>query len=253
MALLEIRGLVKNFGGLSALSGFDLDVHRGDILGIIGPNGSGKTTLFNLITGFLKPTAGKIVFKDEEITGLRPDQIAKKSIGRSFQDLALCPQLSAFENIYSAHHTHYKTSLWRAFLHTKAVSSEEKKMKEKTEEIMKFMGLVPHQGKLAGTLSSGFQKALSISVAFALQPQLLLLDEPATTLSPDRVEMIMELVKKVRDSGTTVIIIEHNMKAIMDYCNRIAVIAYGRKLAEGSALEIQENKEVVESYLGAQG
>jgi branched-chain amino acid transport system ATP-binding protein len=253
MALLEIRGIVKHFGGISALNGLDLDVYQSDILGIIGPNGSGKTTLFNLITGFLKPTKGTIIFNNEDITGLRPDQIAAKGIGRSFQDLALCTQSTAFENVYTAHHMHYQTNPLNAFLHTRAEKKAEEDFKTKTNEIIDFMGLAPHKEKLAGNLSSGYQKALSIAVAFATNPKLLLLDEPATTLSPDRVEMIMNLVVKVRNLGTTVIIIEHNMKAIMDYCNRIAVIAYGKKLTEGSAQEIQENKDVIESYLGAIG
>ena len=250
MALLEIRGIVKQFGGLTALNDLDLDVFDSEIVGIIGPNGAGKTTLFNVITGFLPPTSGKIIFQGKDITGLRPDQVAQEGIGRAFQDLALCLQSTAFDNVFTAFHKRYKTGLWSAFFHTRAVREEEKYFGQRTLELMEFMGLLPHKDKLATNLSSGYQKALSISVAFATRPKLLLLDEPVTTLSPDRVEMIMELVTKVRDTGTTVIIIEHNMKAIMDYCDRIVVLAYGKKIAEGLPQEIRENKDVIEAYLG---
>lgn len=253
MKLLELRKIAKHFGGLAALDGVDLDVVDSEILGIIGPNGAGKTTLFNVITGFFPPTSGKVIFQGEDITGLRPDQVARKGIGRAFQDLALCLQSTAFDNVFTAFHKSYKTGLFSAFLHFRAVREEERAFKQKTMEVMSFMGLLPHKDKLALNLSSGFQKALSISVAFATNPKLLLLDEPVTTLSPDRVEMIMELVTKVRNTGTSVIIIEHNMKAIMNYCDRIAVLAHGKKIAEGSPREISENKVVIEAYLGVMG
>jgi branched-chain amino acid transport system ATP-binding protein len=250
MAILEVRDLKKKFGGLGALDGLDLDAYDSEILGIIGPNGAGKTTLFNVISGFYKPTVGKISFQGEVISGLRPDQIAGKGIGRTFQDLSLCMQSTVFENVFTAFHKSYSTGLWSAFFHTKAVAEEEKTLKKKAMEIIDFMGLTVHKDKLAANLSSGFKKALSLSVAFATNPKLLLLDEPATTLSPDKVEMIMNLVLRVRETGTTVVIIEHSMKAIMEYCDRIVVIANGKKLAEGKAKEISENKEVVEAYLG---
>lgn len=248
--LLEIRGVVKQFGGLTALNEVDLDVFDSEILGIIGPNGSGKTTLFNVITGFFPQTSGKVIFQGKDITGLRPDQIARKGIGRAFQDLALCLYSTAFENVFTAFHRSYKTGLWSAFLRTKSIREEERVFRQKTMDIIDFMGLLPHKDKLAANLSCGYQKALSISIAFATNPKLLLLDEPVTTLSPDQVEMIMELVIKVRNTGTAVVIIEHNMKAIMDYCDRIVVLAHGKKIAEGLPHEIRENKDVIEAYLG---
>jgi len=253
VALLETKGLTKHFGGLVALNRLDLEVFDSEILGIIGPNGAGKTTLFNVITGFHVPTDGKVFFRGDDITGLKPDHIARKGIGRTFQDPSLCLQSTVFDNIFTAFHLHYQTGLWKAFFHTASVREEEESMKKRAMEIIDFMGLTPHKDKLAANLSSGYQKALSLSVAFAINPKLLLLDEPVTTLSPDKVEMIMDLVTRVRNTGTTVVIIEHSMKAIMEYCDRIVVIAYGRKIAEGQAEEISENREVVEAYLGGIG
>ena len=251
MSLLIVDNVHKYFGGVTALSGLDLEVTESEILGIIGPNGAGKSTLFNVITGFLKPDKGKITYQGKDITGLRPDQIALKGIGRTFQDLSLFPQTRVFDSIFTAYHKAYKTGLFEAFLHTEKAHKEEADFRVRVNEIMEFMGLTPHNQKLAATLSSGFQKALSIAIAFATSPKLLLLDEPVTTLSADRVEMVMNLVRKVRDTGTTVVIIEHNMKAIMDYCDSIAVIAYGKKIAEGNPSTIKENGDVIEAYLGA--
>lgn len=253
MALLEIKKVSKHFGGVAALEGLDFEIHEGEIVGIIGPNGAGKTTLFNVISGYFPPTSGKVIFQGEDITGLRPDLIAHKGVNRSFQLTTLFLQSTVFDNVFTAFHMHYKQPPWKSFLHTRSVRNEEKIMKQKVMEILEFTGLASQKDKLAHTLSSGFQKALSISIPLATNPKLLLLDEPATTLSPDKVEMIMKLVMRVRAAGTTVALIEHNMKAIMDYCDRIVVLAYGKKLAEGKAQEIRESKEVVEAYLGPTG
>jgi branched-chain amino acid transport system ATP-binding protein len=251
MALLEIRKLTKYFGGLAALTDLDLDVFDSEILGIIGPNGAGKTTLFNVVTGFSPPKSGKVIFKGEDITGLRPDQIAQKGISRSFQLSTLFSRSTVFDNVFMACHMNFKQPIWKAPLPFRSVRKEEAMLKQKVIEILDFTGLVLQKDKIAGNLSSGWQKALSLSMPLATNPKLLLLDEPVTTLSPDRVEMIMKLVTKVRDAGTTVAIIEHNMKAIMDYCDRIVVLAYGKVIAEGKAQEIRENKEVIEAYLGS--
>lgn len=250
MALLEIRNLSRYFGGLAAIRDVDLDVYDSEILGLIGPNGAGKTTLFNVITGFHTPTSGKVKFEGKDITSLRPDQIAQRGIGRSFQASPLFTESTVFSNVFTAFHMSYKQQAWKAFLHTLSVREEERIIRQKAMEILDFSGLALQKDKLAKELSSGYQKTLSLSIALATNPKLLLLDEPVTTLSPDKVEMVMELVTKVRSTGTTVVIIEHNMKAIMDYCDRIVVLAYGRKIAEGLPQEIGENKEVIEAYLG---
>ncbi len=251
--LLKVRNLRKHFGGLTVLHDVELDVFESEILGIIGPNGAGKTTLFNVIAGFFPASSGKVIFNGEELTGLRADQIARKGIGRTFQASTLFRQFTAFDNVFNAFHMRYKQPTWKSLFHTRGVREEDRIFRQKVMEILNFTGLASQKDKLAENLSSGYQKLLAISIALATNPRLLLLDEPVTTLSPHMVEMVMELVTKVRDTGTTVVVIEHNMKAIMDYCDRIVVLAYGRKIAEGLPQEIGENREVVEAYLGVMG
>ncbi len=250
-AILEIRDLSKFFGGYTAISGLNLGVFDSEILAIIGPNGAGKSTLFNLISGFLKPTQGKIIFGERDITGMKPYQIAQIGIARTFQASTIFKELTVFDNVYTARHKHYRTHPIEAFLGTKPYYEEDKSAMKKALELLEFMGLAAQKSKIAGELSGGYQKALAICIAFATNPKLLLLDEPITTLSGDQIETVMNLVRKVRNAGTTVIIIEHNMKVVMDYCDRIVALAYGKKIAEGSASDIRENRDVIEAYLGA--
>lgn len=251
MAILEIRNLSKSFGGFAAVSKLDLDVFDREILGIIGPNGAGKSTLFNLISGFLKPTKGSIVFRGEDITAMEPYQVAQIGLARTFQASTLFKQLTVFDNVYTALHMHYRTNVIEAFLHTKSSKNEDRSAKERALMALEFMGLAREKDKIAGQLSSGYQKALAICIAFATNPRLLLLDEPIATLSVEQTSIVMDLVTKVRIAGTAVVIIEHNMKVVMDHCDRIVALAYGKKIGEGTAKEIRENKDVVEAYLGA--
>ncbi|MBN1227261.1 MAG: ABC transporter ATP-binding protein [Deltaproteobacteria bacterium] len=248
--ILEIVGLKKKFGEMVAIDDLNFSVREGEIMGLTGPNGSGKTTLFNLITGFLKPTEGKVVWQGEDITGLPTHVIASKGVTRTFQLIRLYKEMTVFKNITIACHLHVGKGLFEQFMRLPNMRKREKEIEDKALELMNFTGLMPHKDKLAGELSSGYQKALAISIAFTTNPKLLLLDEPVVTLSENRVEMIMELIKKLRDTGTTVVIIEHNVRAILDYCDRIIVLGYGKKIAEGKGEEVRENKEVVEAYLG---
>jgi len=248
--ILEVIGLRKKFGELVAIDHIDTVVKEGEIMGLTGPNGSGKTTLFNLITGFLKPTEGKVIWEGEDITGLPPHVIASKGITRTFQLITLYKDMTVLKNIIVACHLHVGKGLFAQFMRLPSMRKREKEIEEKAIDLMSFTGLIPHKDKLAGELSSGFQKALAISIAYTTNPKLLLLDEPVTTLSEDRVDMVMELIKKLRDAGTTVVMIEHNIRAIMDYCDRIVVLGYGTKIAEGTGKELRENKAVVEAYLG---
>jgi len=250
MALLEVRDLTKYFGGITALDHLDLDVNESEILGVIGPNGAGKSTLFNVVTGYLEPASGKVIFDGRDITRLEPHEIAKIRIGRTFQLSSLFAKTRVFDCIFTAFHQCYNVAWWQTLLNTSAAREEVSIMRQKIMEMLDFLELTEHKDKLAEELSSGYTRALAIGIALAASPRLLLLDEPVTTLSPDRVERTMQLLMKVRQEGTTIVIIEHNMKAIMDYCDRIAVLAYGKKIADGSAQQIRENREVIEAYLG---
>lgn len=250
MTLLEVRGLSKNFGGLVALDHLDLDVNESEILGIIGPNGAGKSTLFNVVTGYLKPSGGQVFFNDREITHMDPHDVARVGIGRTFQLSTLFAKTTVFDCLLTAFHRLFRASWWRVLLNMPTAREEDETARKKAMEMLDFLELTKHQNKLTEELSSGFKRAVAIGIALVSSPRLLLLDEPVTTLSPDRVERIMKLLQKLRDSGTTIVIIEHNMKAIMDYCDRIAVLAFGKKIADGSAQQIRANKEVIEAYLG---
>jgi branched-chain amino acid transport system ATP-binding protein len=250
MALLTIKDVSKNFDGLAVLRDCQLEVRDSEIVGIIGPNGAGKTTLFNIICGFVHPTKGNVLFRGEEITNLKPYQIAQKGIGRTFQMSTLFNRSTVFNNVLTGFHTRYGNKSVRDFVRPSSSRQVEDRLRVKASEILDFTGLSSQKDKLAENLSTGNQKLLAISVALAMEPKLLLLDEPVTTLSQDKVDKVMTLIRRIKESGTTVVIIEHNMRAIMDHCDRIAVLAYGSKIFEGSPVEVRESKEVAEAYLG---
>jgi branched-chain amino acid transport system ATP-binding protein len=250
VAILEIRGLVKHFGGLAAINGVELDVNQGEILGLIGPNGAGKTTMFNLITGTFRPTAGSIVFKGENLVGLRPYQIAARGLVRTFQSTNLFSEVTVRQNVITAFHMEANVSFWGAVFGGKAVNTREKNIIKKTDELLEFFGLTHLQNELASTLPHGHQRRLGVAVALATSPKLILLDEPVTGMNPEETREMMVTIRKVRDSGITVLVVEHDMKAVMGMCDRIAVLDYGQKIAEGDPKEIQENKAVIRAYLG---
>jgi len=250
MALLEIRGLSRYFGGLAAVNDLDLDVLDSEILGLIGPNGAGKTTLFNLINGFFPPTSGEVIFQGEEISKFKPHEIAKLGIGRSFQQSVLFMGSTVFENVFTGFHMNYKTGLLKQFLHTPAVREEEENIKQKVMEILEFMGLASQKDELAQNLSHGHQRILGLCIALASNPELLLLDEPVTGMNPGETVTMIGLIRQLRDRGITLVVVEHDMKAVMSLCDRIVVLNYGRKIAEGLPGEIRENRSVIEAYLG---
>ena len=250
MMLLEVRGITKYFSGLVALRDVNLNVSASEILGLIGPNGAGKTTLFNVISGFYQPSKGKIIFKGEDITGLRPDQIAQRGIGRTFQATNLFMQSTVFENVFTAFHMSCGQPGWKAFLHTAGVTKEEQLLKQRVAQILEFMGLSSIKDKLAGSLPHGYQRILGVCLALAITPELLLLDEPVTGMNPRETQSMIDLVRQIRDSGVTIVLVEHDMRAVMRICDRIVVLNYGQKIAEGPPEEIRHNKEVVQAYLG---
>jgi branched-chain amino acid transport system ATP-binding protein len=250
VALLEIRNVSQHFGGVAALSQLNIDIIESEILGLIGPNGAGKTTLFNVISGFYTPTAGTVTFKGATISGLRPDEIAKKGVARTFQQTVLFMKSTVFENVVIGFHMNYTGGLLGQFLHTRTAKTEENLIKQKASEILEFMGLSALKDELAQNLPHGHQRTLGICVALAANPKLLLLDEPLTGMNPTETLTTLNHVKQLKDRGITIVIVEHNMKAVMSLCERLIVLNYGEKIAEGGCAEIQDNRAVIEAYLG---
>ena len=251
MPLLELKGLTKHFGGLVAVDKVDLDVTEGEILGIIGPNGSGKTTMFNVISGVYKPTRGKVIFKGEDITGRRPDKIAHRGLVRTFQSLSLWEGLTVMDTMRAASHLVLGVRSVETFLGTARSRRNQRAVEERAMEILGFVGMDHLKDQIAETCSHGWQRTLSLAIGLATRPSLLLLDEPVSALAPERVTAIMSLISRLREQGSTVVIIEHNMRAIFGICDRLVALNYGIKIAEGTPSAIRENEDVIAAYLGA--
>lgn len=250
MALLEVKGLVKRFGGLVAVDNLDFSINEGEIVGLIGPNGSGKTTVYNCITGFLPITRGKVIFKGEEINGLSPHAIAARGLTRIFQTTTLFDHETVLQNVVMGHYLQLKKGFWPVVVNSRAVRQEEEMATQKAMDILTAMGLVEVKDELAEALPHGYKRALAIAIAVATNPELLLLDEPATGISLAESQEMMGRIKKLRDMGITIMLVEHTMRVVMGICDRIIVVASGRKIAEGLAEEVSSNKAVIEAYLG---
>ena len=247
MALLETRELTRLFGGLAAVSRVDLTVDKGEIVGLIGPNGAGKTTCFNLLTGFLRPTRGSIVFDGEDITGLRPHQIAARGLVRTFQQTTLFQDLTALENVLLGLHLSSGKGPRQVLFSRRHFPADEI---ARGREVLDFTGLAAHADQLSRNLPHGHQRVLGIAMALAAQPRLLLLDEPVTGMNLDESGRVMDLVKTIRSRGTTILLVEHNMKAVMGTCERIVVLNFGQKLAEGTPSQVSTSPDVIQAYLG---
>lgn len=248
--LFEAKSLSKNFGGVSALDRVDLSVTEGLIMGLIGPNGAGKTTFFNVISGILPETSGDFYFRKKRLTGLRPYQITRMGIARTFQNIKLFSGMNVIENVIVGRHIRTKAGLFRGIFGGRKVKREMIDTYEKVEDILSFVGLKDKIDFHAGSLPYGEQRHIEIARALATEPDLLLLDEPSAGMNTKETESLMELIRDIRNSGTTVLLIEHDMNLVMDTCEIISVLDHGKMIAYGTPKEIRNNEEVIEAYLG---
>lgn len=251
--MLEIKGVTRMFGGLMALNNVSIKVEKGEIHGLIGPNGSGKTTLINVVTGFYNPTYGDVIFNGANISKYTPNKIAKKGLVRTFQNINLFPQMTALENILTGYSCHMKSNLASTIFNTKSFKQEEKQFKDMAHEILIFVGLEGKEEIKACNLPYGQQRLLEIARTLATKPEFILLDEPVAGMNDQESDEVAALVKKLQDSGMTILLIEHHMRFVMNLCERLTVLNSGAVIAEGYPKDIQNNEEVVQVYLGKKG
>jgi branched-chain amino acid transport system ATP-binding protein len=250
VTILSVRGVSKRFGGLQAVDDLSFDVHRGSIKALIGPNGAGKTTLFNLISGFLPPDRGEIVFGDEEVQAMSSSQVASRGMVRTFQHIRLFPKMTVLENIMVGRHVHSRAGFLAGMLNLPFTWREERHIREKSLEILELLGIADHAGTEAASLAYGQQRIVEIGRALACEPKLLLLDEPAAGLNMRETNEMGGLISRIRDMGVTVLLVEHDMSLVMKISDEIVVLSYGQKIAEDRPLAIQKNREVIRVYLG---
>ena len=250
MSLLEAKNVTKRFGGLVAVDNVSCHVNQGEIFGLIGPNGSGKSVFFNLITGMYGDDGGEIIFDGKKINGLPAHTICKMGISRTFQGSRIFRRMSVLENIMSGSYCRTKSNFIDAILRTPRSRQESKNTREKAISILKFVGIENMRGRIAGDLTYVMRSLLGIGIALASDPKLLLLDEPLAGMNPSEIANAMELIRKIRDRGITVFLIEHHVKAVMGCCSRVHVISSGSTIAEGTPEEVSANKKVIEAYLG---
>lgn len=251
--ILELKGLTKNFGGLTAVGNVDFKVEKDSITGLIGPNGAGKTTIFNLITGVYKVSGGNIIFEGKDIANKEPYMVADAGITRTFQNIRLFKKLTVYENVLTACHFNADYTLLDSVLRLPKFRKQEKALNDQAAELLEIMGLDGRRDLVANNLPYGLQRRLEIARALALRPKLLLLDEPAAGMNPEETDQLMNMISEIRSKfNLTILIIEHHMDLIMGVCESIMVLNFGCKLAEGTPREVQNNKSVIEAYLGVE-
>lgn len=248
--LLESKEVCKYFGGLKAVEKVDMQVKKGDVFGIIGPNGAGKTTFFNICSGIYEPTHGDIYLRGEKISGKYPEEIAELGMARTFQNIQLFKFMTVLENIKVGFHLSTKTNMLHAIMHTKTYKQDEEFILEEGYKILEKVGLSQYSNVLAGNLPYGLQRKVEIARALALNPEIILLDEPAAGMNPNETNSLIEFILQLNADGYTIVVIEHDMKFVMNSCNRILVLNFGKKICEGSPSEVRENREVNEAYFG---
>jgi branched-chain amino acid transport system ATP-binding protein len=252
LTLLAARDISKRFGGVQALGNVSFTINHGEIYGLIGPNGAGKTSLFNVLTGIYAPDSGSFTFDGEPLDRLKPNEVAERGIARTFQNIRLFQNLSAVENVMIGRHVRSKAGVFGAILRDKGTLAEEAAIEKRSYELLEYVGVAKRANDLAKHLAYGDQRRLEIARALATEPKLLALDEPAAGMNATETQALKRLLEDIRRDGTTILLIEHDMKLVMSVCDRVLVLDYGKKIAEDSAAEVQKDAKVIAAYLGGE-